>query len=67
MFIPRIERGEEDVNKTVCAITLKILSLDDGVVRLFTQPIQFTKIDATAPTPAPRLERQGQSSDYYSI
>jgi len=66
-FIPRIELRQEDVNKTVYAITLKVLSVDDGVVRLFTQPIQFTKVDNTAPTPAPPLVAQDLSSTYYYV
>ena len=64
MFIPRIELGQPDANKTVCAITLKVLGVDDGVVRLFIQPIQFSKVDNPAPTPAPPLVAQDLSSTH---
>ena len=65
VFIPRIELGQEDVNKTVYAITLKIDGQFGGEKHEFTQAIQYIPMDSTVPNPAQPLERQDLSSTYY--
>ena len=64
VFIPRIELGQEDVNKTVCAITLRLTGTNGGETWDFTQDIEFKTMDATAPTPDKPLVRQDPSSTY---
>ena len=64
VFIPRIELGQPDVNKTVYAITLSV-EFSRGASPEHTQAIQFSTMDATAPTPAQPLERQDLSSTFY--
>ena len=51
VFIPRIELGQEDVKRTVYAITLEIAGTMGGASAAYTQHIEFTTMDATAPTP----------------
>ena len=66
VFIPRIELGQEDVNKTVYAITLDIKGKFGGSSQTCTQQVQFTTMDATAPTPEKTLQRQDlPSASYY--
>ena len=64
VFIPRIELGQPDVNKTVYEITLEVKGLLGGENVEYTQAIQFSTMDATAPTPAQPLEKQDLSSTY---
>ena len=60
VFIPRIELGQTDVDKTVCAITLKITAgASGGQSNEFIQHIKYSKIDNTAPAPAQPLEKTG--------
>ena len=40
-FIPKIVLGQEDVNKTVYAITLKLTGANGGETQYFTPRIQF--------------------------
>jgi len=58
---------EEDVNKTVYAITLKLTGANGGETKELTRDIQFKKMDATAPTPETPLVRQDISSTCYSV
>ena len=59
MFIPRIEVGQEDVDKTVYAITLEIAGTMGGASAAYTQHIEFTTMDATAPTPEKNASEAG--------
>jgi hypothetical protein len=45
VFIPRIELGQSDVDKTVYAITLAIIGKNRGGTRSGIQPIEFTTMD----------------------
>jgi hypothetical protein len=66
VFIPRIELGQEDVNKTVYAITLEIKgSMGGADADLHPSTSSLQLMDATAPTPEKPLERQDLSSTYY--
>ena len=67
MFIPKIQLGQADVNKTVYAITLKITGQSEAATQSFTQYIQYTTTDQTAPDPIPPLEKQDLSSTYYYV
>ena len=67
VFIPRIQLGQADVNKTVHAITLKITGQSEAVTQSFTQYIQDTTKDETAPGPTPLLEKQDLSSTYCDV
>ena len=59
VFIPRIELGQEDVNKTVYAITLEIKRTFGGSSKVCAQHIQLTTKDATAPTPEKNASEAG--------
>jgi len=65
VFIPRIELGQTDVDKTVYAITLKITGCNRGIGKEFTQHIKYHKVDGTAPAPAQPIETQDITSTYY--
>ena len=58
VFIPRIELGQTDVDKTVYAIILKITGSNGGQSKEFTQHIKYYKIDDTAPAPAQPICRK---------
>ena len=49
VFIPRIEFGQANVDKTVYAITLKITGTNGGEAKSFTQRIEYSKIDDITP------------------
>ena len=65
VFISRIEIGQPDVQNTVYAITLSVEGSQGGESRDYTQAIQFSTMDGTAPNPAQPPERQDLSSTYY--
>jgi hypothetical protein len=57
VFIPEIEKGQPDIDKTIYKI-----SLDDGAT---WKSIQWATQNNTAPIPAPPLTKQDLLSDYY--
>ena len=61
VFIPRIETGQDDINKTVYKITLK-----RGNVSV-TQSVMYTPTNLTATLPAKPTVTQDLSSSYYYI
>ena len=65
VFIPRIELGQSDVNKTVYAITIVLTGDLGGESVSVTGVVSYSKTDETAPTPSEPLNSQDISSTYY--
>ena len=65
VFIPRIELGQTEVDKTVYAITLKIAGTNGGETKSVRQHIKYSKTDDIAPAPAQPIEKQDLSRTYY--
>ena len=66
IFIPRIEVGQADVNKTVYQLTLRCLGgTDTTTFYESTVPLYHKTSDATVSTPLQPLTKQDMSSNYY--
>jgi hypothetical protein len=61
VFIPRIQTGQPDVNKTIYTVTFKYAN------HKITVPIMYEPEDQTAPLPAPPTVKQDISSAYYFV
>ena len=64
IFIPRIETGQDDINKTVYKVTL-YLDAGKGTYYQFTTSLLFTATDATAVVPQAPLIQQDMNGSYY--
>ena len=66
IFIPRIEVGQADVNKTVYQLTLRCLGgISTTTFYEATVPLYHKTSDATVSAPLQPLMRQDMSSTYY--
>ena len=65
IFIPRIQTGQSDVNKTVYRITLKDTILSNTYYG--TANVMYSPEDKTAPTPVQPLVQQDITSTYYYV
>jgi len=65
VFIPRIQTGQSDVNKTVYKITLKYEK--DAQLYYGIADVMYSPEDRTAPIPIPPLTQQGLTSTYYYV
>ena len=66
IFIPRIEVGQADVNKTVYQLTLRCLGGSDTTTFYeATVPLYHKTSDATVAAPLQPLTKQDMSSTYY--
>ena len=65
VFIPRIELGQSDVNKTVYPITIVLTGDLGGESVSVTGVVSYSKTDDTAPTPEPLNSQDISSTDYY--
>ena len=61
VFIPRIQTGQSDVNKTIYTVTFKYAA------HRITVPVIYEPEDQTSPTPAPPINSQDISSTYYFV
>ena len=64
IFIPRIETGQGDINKTVYKVTL-YLEADKGTYYQCNTSLLFTATDSTAEVPQAPLIQQDMNGSYY--
>jgi hypothetical protein len=71
VFIPRIETGQSDVNKTIYKVTVRdaitIAGSDTLMYFTGTASIMYEPEDLTAPVPASPANGQDLSSNYYYV
>jgi len=70
VFIPKIETGQSDVDKTIYQVAVMMDHLDDN--RYLLDDIGFAAVtyvpeDETVPKPAPPIKSQDLSSSYYYV
>ena len=63
-FIPQVELGQADVNRTIYTFTMTQNVTGFGVVE-FQQHVKYVPTDLSQPTPTPPLTFQDITSDYY--
>ena len=66
MFIPRVELGQNNINKTVYKITLRRATSKGQIVE-GSANVMYRPEDDTAKLPAPPLTAQDFSSNYYYV
>jgi len=66
VFIPRVELGQNDINKTVYKITLR-RAASNGTIVEGSANVMYRPEDDTAKLPAPPLTSQDFSSNYYYL
>ena len=66
VFIPRVELGQTDVNKTTCEVSMEIFAPTSGVKKFKTRSIIF-KPNVDTKKPSAPLIQQDFESEHYSV